>query len=134
MLDAKLGTAVLEVFGDVAGSVVGEHTLGPDPQFCEPGDSAPQELDSTCGLLVRQDLDVSNSAVVVDANVHELPPRSPRSSDAITFDLLAYLPEATELLDVQVEHLSGPSTLVAIRWLLGLEDLELVESEPFQDG
>jgi hypothetical protein len=66
----------------IAGAIVGEDTLDLDIVLLVPGHGAAEESSSSFAALVRQDLHVSDSRVVVDADVHEViaePPLLPWS-------------------------------------------------------
>src|SRR5690606_31877700 len=57
--------------GAVGGPVVREHPLDGDAAIGEPGDSAFKHADSGDGLLVRTDLGIGDTGVVIDDGVQK---------------------------------------------------------------
>ena len=119
--------------GAVGGPVVGEELFDFDAVAGKEGECAAEEADRGGGFFVGEDLGVGEAAVVVDCDVDVLP-----ADGAAAFALMvsdgsfamvdpvaptsaAAGVEASELLDVDVDQLSRPGALVALR---------LLESEP----
>lgn len=67
--------------------------------------------------LVLEHLDIGESGGVVDAYVHALPADPAAASPEVSDDQVAGAPDASELLDVDVEQLAGMTPLVAVGWL-----------------
>src|SRR6187401_3328604 len=61
----------------VGGAVVGQHPFDADAVSAVEGVGASEEADRRRGALVGQHLGVGQPAVVVDRDVHELPPGDP---------------------------------------------------------
>src|SRR4051794_14119073 len=107
---------------DVGGAVVGHQLLDLDPVGAVEGERPSQKADRGGCLLVRQDLHVGKASGVIDADVDPLPARaqSPAfapldlrvapAGNAVPRSLGA---DPAELLDVDVDQLSGAGALVA---------------------
>ena len=99
------------------------------------------------GLSRTEDLDVGQAGGVVDRDVHELPPpqlqretdrrcqtRSNQTSPlgAVAGHGMPHYLDASELLDVDVDQLTGTSSLIALRGFQP-EPAELAHPDPGQD-
>ena len=71
------GTGAVPEPGFVAAAVVGEDTLGLDAAAAVPAMRSSEKGRRGRGGLVRQDFDIGQSAVVIDADVDELPAPTP---------------------------------------------------------
>src|SRR6266542_4398117 len=118
----------------VSRAVVGHDALHPHAAGPEPGDRATQEADRGQRLLVGEHLEVGQSAVVVDADVHELIARGLLEATwAAAEHAVPWPPEAAELLDVDVHELARALALVAVGWFGRLESRALAEPNPLED-
>src|SRR5207247_4321771 len=104
----------------VSGSlgVVGQHTLDEDALGLVPGSCPPEEVDAGVGVLAGQQIGVDEPRVVGDRNVQVLPAKAAvavRATGLLTEHALTRLPEAAELLGVDVQELAGPFALIATR-------------------
>lgn len=91
-----------------------EHALHPDAALSMPPVGAAQEGRAGGGRLARMQLGVGEPAVIVDRDVQVLPARAAAAvADLGTEDALAERPEASELLDVDVQQLAWSRALVA---------------------
>jgi hypothetical protein len=126
---------------DVGRSVVGHHALDGDRVAGVERDRASQKRDRAAGLLVGEDLDVGQAGGVIDADVHELPTGHPDApavaarlalAGAAAGHAMPRAADAAEFLDVDVNELARPSTLIAIRRLWRLKPRKLAQPDPRQ--
>ena len=82
--------------------------------------------------LVGQHLHVSKTAVVIDADVSELPADSRARQASIPVDAMADPLDAPQSFRVQVQELAGTLALVAAHQRAGLKGAKALESEPYQ--
>ena len=94
-------------------AVVGQHALYRDPPLPVPGERSPQERHRVLAPLGREELGVGEATVVVDGDVKVLPAGTGAAGDAVPQDALAHVPEAAELLGVDVEQLAWALAFVA---------------------
>lgn len=114
MLEAEVSAGLGEGFRPVAGAVVGHDAGDGDAEACIIGDRRLEEGDGAFLLLVGQDLAEGDARGVVNADMDELPAGAARLALLwIAGDAVPDLAEATELLDVDVDHLAGVLALVA---------------------
>ena len=105
----------------VGGAVVGHHLLHHEPLRAVPAQRPLEKGERVGPAVARQHLHVSEAGVVVDGDVHVLPARARAALHAVAQDALAHVPEAAELLGVDVQELSRSRALVAHqRWARGL--------------
>ena len=118
VLDSQAPTCACEVVCDIAAPVVTEDLADTNAVHREPLPCPLQESDRSGCRFIGKDLDVGDAAVVVDGDVDELPSladlRSP-SLDAPTGHSVTWPNEPSELLDVDMDQLTRPSSHVAIR-------------------
>src|SRR4051812_12034418 len=129
----------------VWGAVVGDQRLDADAVAGVVLDGAAQEPDGGDGLLVSENFDVGQTGRVVDSDVHVLPARlilalagsiglGRRTLEATVAMHAVAGPavDAAELLDVDVNQLAGPGSLVAHRGLQA-EPAELAHPDSGED-
>jgi len=135
MLDAEPRDRGCVDRGAVAAAVVGHDALDDHAVFGEPGDRAFEEGDAGRALLVREDLEIRDSARVIDRDVHELPASTAiaRISRGATSDTMARPFEPAQLLHVDRDQLAGMSPAVPVRWLRRLQARTALQTEPTQD-
>jgi hypothetical protein len=124
---------VSEAVRDVAGAVVRHDGLDSNALALEPGHGAFQEGDRGGGSLIGQDLGISQTGSVIDGNVDELPSDAADTSRAVTVDAMADAADPTQLLDVDVDELSGVFSLVAHDGFFGIEVFESGDPVAGQD-
>jgi hypothetical protein len=100
--DAELRAGRLPVAAVVGLGVVAEDALERDPTLAIPGRCALQKRRTGGTALVGQQLCVGQARVIIDRDVQVGPARAFAAPDAVLADALADLPEARELLDVNV--------------------------------
>jgi len=122
--EGELGARFLEEPRAIAVAIVGEQLLRSNAPLSEPTNRSAKEGGRVDLALVGQDLHVGQAAVVVDADVSELPAGARTGPSPIAVDAVADAAESAELLGVEVQQLSGPLTLVAAHRRLGLEGAE----------
>jgi hypothetical protein len=71
--------------------------------------------DAVAGLLAWSELDLGQSGVVVDGDVRVRPASVTTALQTIIQDALADLPEATQLLDIEVHQLADGCVLLPVR-------------------
>jgi len=143
--DAECATGERVQCREVRAAVVGEDALDLDAVAAVEGDRAVQERDRGCCFLVSEDLGVGEAAVVVDADVDELPadraavaaggvsaarPVAARRASTNAFAGAARDP--AELFDVDVDELAGSRALIPDR-LLEAEPAKSAHPQPLQD-
>lgn len=118
MANGRSATRRCEHVSAVAGAVVGEDTLDFDTALLEPGDGAAEESSGSFAALVRQNLNVSDSRMIVDADVNEVIAEAALLPSSIAGDPVTDAVDACKLLNVEMEQSSGFSVLVAhhSRW------------------
>ncbi len=88
----------------------------------EPAHSSAQEADRGGLLVVRQHFHVVQSGAIVDRNVHTVEADSGRAALLpVTGDAVVDLAKASELVDVDMDPVSGMLPLTALDWRFGLE-------------
>ncbi len=120
MAQAELSAALPPGVRDVSRSVVGHHLFHDDALLAVPVQRPFEEGDGVTPAVGRKHLRVGEAGVVVDGDVHVVPSGAPAALDAVAVDALADVPEASELLRVDVQQLAGAGTLVAHHWRTGL--------------
>ena len=118
----------------IAGAVVGHHPRDVDAELAEVGDHGFEEVGDTVAGLVGIDLGEADAGVVVDADMHEIPPGPGRALPAVPGDAVAGLLETREFLDVQVQQLAGALPLVAVDRRGRFEGIQPVKPCPTQDS
>jgi len=104
MTQAALATCVGEEQRAIGGSVVGEECLRSDALEGVPVESSLEESGGRFALLVRENLDVGEAGVVIDADVGALPARPLSLPPAVSGNAVPRpTDDASELLDVQVQ-------------------------------
>jgi len=127
MPDTELLAGRIKDVRDVTTSVVRQEALCTDPLAPVPAKSSPEEGGGCHGSLVGQDLDIGEPAVVVDADVNELPTASAVSSLTVSRDAMSNPPESPEFLGVEMEQLARPIPFIANHlWL------RIKARQPFQ--
>src|SRR5713101_1273823 len=119
----------------VAGTVVGHHPGDLDAEAMVVGQGCLQEGDGALFFLIRHDLGEGEARGVVDADMDELPADAAAVAlaGAVAGDAVADAVEASELLDVDVDHLAGVLALVAADRLDRVKRLQLVQPKPFEN-
>jgi hypothetical protein len=115
------------------GPVVGHQPLDGDALAGEPGDGVLQKRGDGLLALVIEDLDIGQTGAVVDADVDELPADPPAARAAVTADPMPRAPDPPELLDVDVDQLTGHRALIAIRRLGLLHGRQLRQAQAGDD-
>ena len=127
--------------GPVAGAVVGEDSFYLDAVAAVEGDGSTEEAGRCRGRLIGEDFGVCEAAVVVDRDVHVLPAGDPALAAvdaglalrcAAAADPVADAADPAEFLDVNVDELARPRSLVADR-LVEAQPPQSPESESSQD-
>jgi hypothetical protein len=113
MPDLVLLAGLSEDTGDVAAAVVGHDALDLDALTTVPAESATKEGDGCLRPFVGQELDVGQAAVIIDADVGELPASAIRAAAPVAGDAVSNPPEAPEFLGVEVEELARTVSLVS---------------------
>ena len=130
MWQTQPAAGLAEQAGDIARAVVGHHALDPDALAPEPAQGADQEAGHRLALLIRQDLDVSQARGVVDRDVDELPASTLALAAPVAGDAMADAAEAGELLDIEVDELTGACAVVSPRRLARFERGQPTETQP----
>src|SRR5439155_21072356 len=107
--------------GAVAGAIIGEHSLDADPVAAKEGDRAAQEASGGLPLLVAEHLDIGEPGRVVDGDVHVLPANPAATGAAVGVDAVARPADPAQFLDIDMDELSWPWTLVAVGRLVRLQ-------------
>jgi hypothetical protein len=118
--DAVGGEERGEVGGAVAAAVVGEDALDGGAVVGVGGDHPSGKRDAVVRSLVGVQLDLGDPGVIVDGDVGVLPADPVAALRSVAQDALSDLPEAAELLDVQVHQLADRGVLIPIRCWPGL--------------
>ena len=134
MTQPEAGAALPEDARAVAGAVVGHHARDIDAELAVVGDGGLEEGGDTVAGLVGMDLDEAHAGVVIDADVDVVPAGPGRALAAVAGDAVAGLIETRELLDVQVQQLTGVLPLVTADGRGRFEGIEPVKPCPAQDA
>jgi len=116
-MHSRLGLVALrrrcEHVSAIAGAIVGEDTLNLDPALLIPGDSAAKECGGGFSTLVWKDFNVSDSRMIVDADVDVVVAAAALLASSIAGDPVADAIDACKLLGVEVKQATCLSVLVA---------------------
>src|SRR5580658_3680779 len=123
-----------EQIGDKAGSVIGHDAAHPDVVADEVSRCLAKEKACRSGFFVGHHGHIGHAGVVVDSNVEELPAGAAGLVLRIAGDAMAWLADASQLLDVDVQQISGSIALVAVGRQLGFEHADFIELEPGEDA
>jgi len=137
MFDAKACASAGEVLCAIARAIVGHDAGDGDPERTIVVDGVVEEGDCTRRPLVGEDLSAGEAGMVVDRDVDELPsdPTFVGMTGAVTGDAVADLPEACQLLNVDVDDLARAFAFVARpARLLGFERAQAAESARLEDA
>ncbi|WP_341204400.1 hypothetical protein [uncultured Sphingomonas sp.] len=117
--------------GAVGRAVVGHAPLDRDARALEPGERAFEEGGGVGLALGGQHFGIGQARCVIDADMEEVPADTLRAAElAVAGDAVAGGGEASELLDVEVDHIARRRMLVADHRWPGIEQLELAEPQP----
>ena len=120
MADAEQAQRLGEQPGDVAGAVVGHDPLDLDAVLANQRAARTRKPVVEDRALVGQDLDVGEPCGVIDRDMEEVVANADCPAPAVAGDAVADIGEAGELLDVEVDQLPRPLTLItADRFRLG---------------
>src|SRR6185437_16246846 len=134
VLEAQLLAGIPKGFGTVTGAVVGHDALDGHAQAFVVGDGGFEEGHGAFLALALEHLGEGDARSIVDADMDELPASAPVAAAlAVAGDAVAYAIELAELLYVDVDQLAGMLALVAAHRLGGLQHLELVQAQPFEN-
>ena len=109
-----LGEQVAEGVAAIAGAVVGEDALDRCALLGVGGDHVLGEAAQSLASLGLAQLDHGVAGVVVDGDVGVAPAGAVGCGCAVVEDAFADLPEAAQLLDVQVHQLTDRGVLIPI--------------------
>jgi hypothetical protein len=133
MAQAMAEATVIEGMGAVTGSIVGEDGARLDTALTEERKGALEESYGGFLSLIGQDFQVGQARSVIDADMDKLPAR--RTTGATdSSDAVADAVDAAQLLDVQVQELSGMFFLVASRWLGRIQSFESTQTPSGEDS
>jgi len=132
--DAGGAAGVGELARTVAGAVIGEHGFEADAEPGIPGKGSLESCDGRTCLLVGLNGGCCDARVIVDSDVDVLEAAAPRSVALAAGGAEGTAGEASELLDVQMEHVARSCVLVAWIDRHRLEIAHAVELEPTQDA
>src|ERR1700759_3812783 len=124
--------------GAVARAVVAHHPLDRHAHRGKPPNRSPQEAGGRLAALVCEHLHVGQAGRVIDADVDELPAGDAVATGvgeaiaAVAGDAMSRAQDPPQLLDVDVDQLSGARSLVAVWWLGWLEAAALAQPDPRQ--
>jgi hypothetical protein len=121
MAHARTATEAGEPRRDIARAIVAQDAADADAVAAEPRPGAPEKLRRRGAILLRQHLDVGQPRGVVHRHVDVLPADAAHPTPTIPADAMAHPPNAAELLDVEVDQITGPRPLVALDGGRGLE-------------
>jgi hypothetical protein len=85
---------------------------------------APKKLDAAGGALIGENLRIGETAGIVDGDMDELPTGSANRVSAVAGVAVTDPTDASELLDIEVDELSGPILLVSSRGFLRVQILQ----------
>jgi hypothetical protein len=123
---------IAEGEGFIAAAIVGHHPLDRHAEPRVEGDRGVEEGYGADGLLVGPDLGESDARVIVDTDVDILPtdPAAVALAGPVAGDAVADALETSELLDIDVDQLSGALSFVATHGLGGLQVAQPAQSQP----
>src|SRR6266851_1358594 len=118
----------------VARTVVGHHPGDRDAEAVVVGQGCLQEDDGALFFLIRHDPGEGEARGGVDADMDEYPADAAAVAlaGAVAGDAMADAVEASELLDVDEDHLAGVLALVAADRLDRVKRLQIVQPKPFE--
>ena len=135
MLETDFLAGIAEVEGFVTAAIVGHDAGNGDTEAFVISHCCLKERNGAFRFLIRQDLGEGDAGVIVNTNVDELPANAPAIAltGAIAGDAVADFVEATELFDVDMDHLARRFALIAVHRLGRLQVAYPVQSQPAQD-
>jgi len=131
---AQLATGGHEALGDVAAAVVGENGAGLDSFAGKPGHGPLEEGDSRVLALIGEDLNIGESRVIIDADVDKLPAAASSPLPVVAGDTMSDGADAAQLLDVQVQELTGKLLFVAPHRLGRLKGAKTTKATALKDA
>ena len=135
MLDAQGLAQPVESLGTVTRSVVLHLPLNLDAEAFVPGHGSYQGGHGAFLPLALADLAEGQAGMIIDRDVDELPADPSRTAlaMAVACNAMTDAVEFTQLLDVHVDHLAGPVSLIADHRLDGLQIRPAVQAMTYQD-
>jgi hypothetical protein len=116
MAQAVALTSGAEEMGTIAGAVVAHEPLRLDAQRGEVSQGPLKEEHGTLLSLIGHDLREGDPRSVVDADMDELPARSPDLIAPIVSDAVTGAHDSSQLFDIEVEQLTRELALVTHNW------------------
>src|SRR5262245_16772179 len=105
----------------IAGAIVGQHAVHPHAAPAKPGHGPAQKGGHARPVVVGQDFRVRHPRAIIDAHVDELPADAPRLAPPIAGDAMAHVPDAPQLLGIEMQQLAGLGPFVALNERAGVE-------------
>ena len=136
--DIQPAQRLAEAAGSVGAAVVGHDALDLDALAAEPAQGAQKEGRRGGLALIGEDLDIGHSGCIIDRHMHEVPACAPvTAARARAGDAVAGPVEPSELLDVEMDQLSGPVALIPARrsrWIKLCQPAQAYAHEPSRDS
>jgi hypothetical protein len=139
VFDPKLFASERKGLRTIATAVIGHDAIDSDAEASVVGDSGEQERNGTFLLLVWKDIGPSDTGMIINGDVNEVPTdalaaamAAATASDAVTDRI-----ESAELFDIEMNDLTGRSALVSwarLLWFEGREQAEAAAVDNARDG
>jgi hypothetical protein len=123
-----------EAVGDKAGPVIGHDAAYSDVESREVSRRLTKEKAGGNRLFIRHHGYIGHAGVIVDSDVEELPAGAASLVLGIACDAMARLVDACQLLDVDVQQVSGAVSFVAVGRQLGFQHANFIHPEPGEDA
>src|SRR5690606_23736113 len=130
MAQAKSAHQAAEALGAVAGAVVGHDAGNPYPEAAVVAQRLKKRATGAGGALIRMQGAERYSAGIIDSHMDELPAGTVRALLAVARHAVARLAKAPQLLDVQMQQITGRRAFVAQHRWSRLQLCQTVETEP----
>jgi hypothetical protein len=135
MLETELTAGSSKEFGTISRAAVGEEALDLDAVSRVKADGLLESVEDAGGLFVREETGKGEAGMVVDGGVEGLETGAGIALRAVAGGADAWVLEATELLDVEVEKIAWSSAFVADDGRFGrFQGREAVELMTAQDA
>ena len=135
MLEAKGFAGLGKAAREVSRTVVRHHLAALHALAVEPGHSPAQEADRGGLLFVRQHFHVGEPRGVVDRHMDAVVADAGRAALLpVAGDAVADLAKASQLLDVDMDQVSGMLPLVALHWRFGVQIPQPPEPQAVQSS
>ena len=132
MFDGEVSASLSKERGIETGSVVGHDPSNMDTEPSEISHGLVKEGGRRGSFFIRKHGGVGDAGVVIHGDVKKLPTRAPGLIAWIAGNAVAWLNDASQLLNVDMQQIAGRAMFIADDGYLRLQHLDLVQLQPGQ--